>query len=124
VLSRAILVTLRERVPPPAHGTSLVTLDAPVETAPGVPVFDASWDLNGAVQLLWNDQSLTAYPAAPGMSITCAATHLSVNVGASRPSWQAGYPADLLNVSAGTALFVSSQPTCVDTATKLGVLKG
>jgi hypothetical protein len=120
VLESAILSTLRSHVPPPSHGSSVVTLDAPTEAAPGIPVFSASWDLNAAVQLLWNDPTLKAYPMAPGMTITCSPTKLSVNI-AGQPGWEAGYPVAVVDVTAGAVLTVKNLSTCVNGTTKLGV---
>lgn len=117
VLSRAILATLHQRVPTPAQGTSIVVFNAPIETSPGVPVFDSSWDLNGAVQLLWNDPTLKAYPIMPGMMATCAARQLFVNISGGQPSWHAAYPVDLVNIAASRVFSIKSQPICVD-ATK------
>jgi hypothetical protein len=121
ILSRTVLQMLDKHLPTPAPNTSIVTIDAPVETAPGVPVFDASWDLNGAVQLLWNDPNLRAYPMAPGMNITCTSTGLDVNVANGQPSWQTPYPTNLVNVSTGRVFFVSKETRCAIAATKLGL---
>jgi hypothetical protein len=41
-----------------------------LQVAPGVPVFAASWDLDGAVKLLWRDPSLTGWPA-PAHGVSC-----------------------------------------------------
>jgi hypothetical protein len=122
VLQSGILTTLRTHISPPPRGTSVITLDAPVETAPGVTVFYASWDLNAAVQLLWDDPTLRAYPMAPDLHITCTAAHLLIGAGGSSPSWQATYPADIVDVATRTVFSVNSAPTCTNAATKLGVL--
>jgi hypothetical protein len=122
VLQSGILTTLRTHISPPPRGTSVLTLDAPVEAAPGVTVFYASWDLNAAVQLLWDDPTLRAYPMGPGVHITCTAAHLLIGAGGSAPSWQATYPADIVDVAAGTVFSVNSTPACIDATTKLGVL--
>lgn len=122
VLQSGILTTLRTHISPPPHGTSVITLDAPVEAAPGVTVFYASWDLNAAVQLLWDDPTLRAYPMAPDLHITCTAAHLLIGAGGSSPSWQATYPADIVDVAAGTVFSVNGAPACTKAATKLGVL--
>jgi hypothetical protein len=122
VLQRMILATLRTHISPPSPGTSVITLDAPIETAPGVTVFSASWDLNSAVQLLWNDPTLKAYPMAPGLQITCKPTQLLVGAAGSPPRWQTTYPADFVDVASGTVFAVKSGPACTDAATQLGVL--
>ena len=111
-LERAILVDLRTHVPTPPPNTSVVTIDAPVETAPGVPVFDASWDLNGAVELLWNDPTLRAFPTAPGMDLECATSQLRVNLPGSPAIWQATYPVDVMDIATETLLVLRSQSAC------------
>ncbi len=108
----AILVDLRTHVPTPPPNTSLVTIDAPVETTPGVPVFDASWDLNGAVELMWNDPTLRAFPMAPGMSLECTTGQLRVNLPGSPAIWQATYPVDVMDVATGTAVVLKNQTSC------------
>lgn len=124
VLQSAILSTLNQHIQTPAHDSSIVTLDAPTESAPGVPVFDASWDLTGAVQLKWNDPTLQAYPMAPGMSITCAAEPLvnTGGIGGSPSPWHATYPTELVDIETGAVFSVTNRHECVSAATKLGVL--
>jgi hypothetical protein len=122
VLQHMILTTLRTHISSPPPGTSVITLNAPIEAAPGVPVFSATWDLNGAVQLLWHDPSLRAYPMAPGLHITCTAAKLLIGAPGSPPNWQTTYPADIVNVAAGTVFPVKNVPACIDAATKLGIL--
>jgi hypothetical protein len=122
VLQRTILTTLRTHISPPMHDTTIITLNAPIEAAPGVTVFYASWDLDGAVQLLWNDPTLKAYPMAPGMRITCTTAQLLINASGSPSSWQATYPADMVDIATGTVFSVNSRSACVDAATKLDVL--
>jgi hypothetical protein len=122
VLQGVILTTLRTHISPPPRGTNLITLDAPIEAAPGVTVFYATWDLNAAVQLLWNDPTLKAYPMAPGLHITCNPTQLLIGTSGSPPSWQATYPADIVDVAAGTVFSANSAPACIYAATKLGIL--
>jgi hypothetical protein len=119
-LERSVLAAL-SAVPTPARGTSIITLDAPTEAAPGVPVFSASWDLAGAVQLKWNDPTLKAYPMAAGMTIRCAASLLSVSGVGGQSSWQGSYPTDFIDVASNSVLAVTSRPTCINATTALGV---
>jgi hypothetical protein len=63
--------------PPPAGG-ALAAFHVPAFTAPGVPVFYQSWDLTGALQLLWDDYSLQAYPVNNGRTVACAAADVAV----------------------------------------------
>jgi hypothetical protein len=64
--------------PPPPAGGGLAAFHVPAFTAPGVPVFHQSWDLTGALQLLWDDYSLQAYPVNNGRTVACAAADIEV----------------------------------------------
>jgi hypothetical protein len=66
-----ILRTLRQRLPTPAAGSTILTFGFTAWTAPGVPVFAASWDLNGAAELLYRNSSLNAYPMLVGSVPVC-----------------------------------------------------
>jgi hypothetical protein len=64
----AILAALPDR---PPHGAGVATFDHVTQLLPAdVPVFSSSWDLNGAVRLLYRDPSLRARPWDP--SVRCA----------------------------------------------------
>jgi hypothetical protein len=75
-----VLARLAGTRPPPAGG-GLAAFHVPDFTAPGVPVFHQSWDLTGALQLLWDDYSLQAYPVNNGRTAACAASDLEVTGG-------------------------------------------
>lgn len=60
----------------PARWTTIYAFGAIGATAPGVFAFRATWDLNSAVQLLWNDATLHAYPIFNGTQMTCTATQV------------------------------------------------
>jgi len=51
-------------VPKPVPSSTVYTFGVAGETAPGVPAFTASWDLTGAVRVLWKDHTLRAIPSA------------------------------------------------------------
>ncbi len=94
------LATLRRALPAPAPGTRMVLFDAPGYAAPGVPIFAAPWDLNGAVQLRWHDRFLAAYPVLDGTQIVCGSSALVPTGGGYAPYQQAPY---------GTAFFVDAR---------------
>jgi hypothetical protein len=60
----------------PPEGALVLTFDHPAETAPGVPVFNASWDLFPAAQLL--GKPIHTYPVFKGASLKCSADSLTV----------------------------------------------
>jgi hypothetical protein len=67
--------------PRPAHHDILLVFGSPAYTEPGVPVFAASWDLNGAIQRSYNDFTLAADPIIQGSSVTCTAVGIASSVG-------------------------------------------
>jgi hypothetical protein len=72
VLQGDALARLRRALPAPEPGTTILTFGYPSQTAPGVPIFWAFWDLSGAVRLAWNDPSLVAIPqTAHERVVTC-----------------------------------------------------
>ncbi|HUN78377.1 MAG TPA: hypothetical protein VMU32_05620 [Solirubrobacteraceae bacterium] len=122
ILQETVLDDLRTHIPPPAHGAGILTINAPLETAPGVSVFDSSWDLNGAVQMLWNDPSLRALPILPAMTIVCLDSGLYVNSGPVLRSWQSSYPTYVLDVATDAVYTLDSRATCTSAAKALGIL--
>ncbi|MHB8659680.1 MAG: hypothetical protein ACYC91_17380 [Solirubrobacteraceae bacterium] len=66
-----ILATLRTLIPAPAPDSTILVGGFEQFVAPGLPVFVATWDLNGAVRLLWSRPRLTGLPVMPGALITC-----------------------------------------------------
>jgi hypothetical protein len=68
---RATLASIRSQLPSlPAHAT-LVAVGYPGQTAPEVPVFEATWDLTGALQLRWNDRTLRGFPVFDDGPVSC-----------------------------------------------------
>ena len=55
----------------PPKGTALYVFGGKGVTAPGVYAFRVTWDLDGAVKLLWDDPSLRAYPIFAGTVMDC-----------------------------------------------------
>ena len=60
----------------PPRGTTIYAFGGVGATAPGVFGFRVTWDLNGAVELLWNDPTLHTYPIFVGTEINCTATQV------------------------------------------------
>ena len=70
-----ILETLEIRVPHPPPSSTIYTFGHPVVSSnPGLPIFFSFWELRGAVQTVYDDPTLAAYPAVPGTSLACTAT--------------------------------------------------
>jgi len=55
-----------------SRSDAVLTFGAPAEVKPGVPVFDRSWDLAGALQLRTGFLSLRGFPVFEGVTVRCA----------------------------------------------------
>ena len=62
---------IERAVPRPPAGSVIFAFGVPSDVAPGIPVFAARWDLDGAVKANWDDPSLVALPAVPGTHLLC-----------------------------------------------------
>jgi hypothetical protein len=71
---KAILTTLQRSLPNPPPSSTIYTFGHPLlsENA-GLPIFYQSWELRGAVQTVFDDPSIAAYPALPGTTVACTA---------------------------------------------------
>ena len=58
-------------IPHPAHGSVIMAFGQPVQEAPGIPVWAHNWDFDGAIRLLYRDNSLRGLPGFPGTVIVC-----------------------------------------------------
>jgi hypothetical protein len=65
------LQLMHERMPAPPPGSMVISFGQPIWESNGIPIFAASWDLNGAVQATYHDYTLAALPAFPGTTIAC-----------------------------------------------------
>jgi hypothetical protein len=71
---RWITGTVMRQLPRLPHSATVYTFGHPIVSQnPGLPVFSSYWELNGAIQVLYHDQSLSAYPALPGTKVACGA---------------------------------------------------
>ena len=59
--ARTILDSLQTAIPSPPQGTTVYVFGTE-QRYEDVPIFESSWDLNGAVKLLWDDQTLRGIP--------------------------------------------------------------
>ena len=98
--------------PPPA--TTFLTFGAPIATAPGVPVFEAVYDLAGAVRLHYDDPTLRAYPVPSGSRVDCGPRSLTVhNYNDAAERQLARYGAvRVVDVTAARAFGVATRSQC------------
>jgi hypothetical protein len=70
------LATLERELPVLPARSSVVAVSFPGQTAPEVPVFEATWDLSAALQLTRRDETLQAFPVFDDDSLVCGARSL------------------------------------------------
>ena len=75
-LQDSTLATLARELPVLPSRSAVVAVSFPGQTAPGVPVFEATWDLSGALQLTRRDETLKAFPVFDDDVLACGARAL------------------------------------------------
>ncbi|HEX8856972.1 MAG TPA: hypothetical protein VF752_15360, partial [Thermoleophilaceae bacterium] len=106
-MENSVITVLRGTLKHPPHGSTIYTFQAPGFYTPGVPVFSASWDLNGAVKMHFHDRTLAAFPVlAP---LACGATTVTSTVGMPPASYG---NAVFVNIASGQAEQIMSRKQC------------
>lgn len=77
-IQREGIAKLKSTYPQLPPETTVFTSGYPAYLSPGVPIFAASWDLNGAIKLEYDDGSLSAYPMTEGMRVICGREGISL----------------------------------------------
>jgi hypothetical protein len=90
-LQKELLAATDGRFPHLDRGTTLATFDFPAEVSPGAPIFVATWDLTGALQIERRDPTLHAYPVYQRVQLRCDARQLVIRLPGSRGSAAADY---------------------------------
>jgi len=112
-LQYRVLAVLRDRVPNPAPDATIYAFNYPSYTAPGVPVFASSWDLNGAVKLLYHRSAVSSYPAIAGVTIICDSGRLYPTGAGYTPAFGASYGlAYLVDVSSERVAVPRTKAEC------------
>ncbi|MFL5825054.1 MAG: hypothetical protein ACJ76V_00875 [Thermoleophilaceae bacterium] len=108
------LATLGRSVPRPAAGTTVYLLGVPSQVAPHVPVFDATYDFDGALRLLWHEPRDHGYPVYAGVGIACGGSSLHPTLGDEfGPAQGARYGSALfVDGSSGRWRRIDSQAEC------------
>lgn len=107
------LKLVASRVPRPPPRTVIYGFGLPKETAPGVPLFNATWDLEGALRLLWSDPTLAAIPESTLTDLTCGPTGLQPSGKLFRPGHITSYGAAMLvDLRTGRVSRVPDVVTC------------
>jgi hypothetical protein len=108
-----VLDAVKAAVPDPPPRAVIYTAGAPVVIAPGVPVFAVSWDLKGAVRLLYDRFEVRGYPIRAGVHFECAADQLTLSRhGLADPGRSSYGLAILVDVPTATATRIDSRAAC------------
>jgi hypothetical protein len=89
--SRRVLAAIGRLGPLPPE-TTIYTFGHAAQSAPGIPVFFDTWDLNGAARLVTGDPSLRAYPAYRGARFRCRASGIATSLPAPTGFLSGGAP--------------------------------
>jgi hypothetical protein len=75
-----VVDTVASLLPDPPPGSVIYTFGHPTSVGDGlpVPIFAASWDLDGAVKNRWDDATLGAFPAIPETTMECGAAGMDM----------------------------------------------
>jgi hypothetical protein len=120
-LNRRALGTLQRRFPRLPAGTTVYLFGHPAQLAPGVIAFGETWDLNGAVQLLYDSGRISAFPIMSGVDFECGRGALYPKATPSSIVREDGYgprersaygKALFVDARSGSARWISSQAGC------------
>jgi hypothetical protein len=94
------------------HGTTLFTSGYPAHQTLGVPIYAASWDVDGMVKVQYRDGTLRAYPVLPGTRLVCDRTGVRL-VGPGAEGIAASFPtARFLDVGSGRTAAPRDEAEC------------
>ncbi len=100
-------IEIREEFQELPHGTTVFTSSVPANQTLGVPIFTASYDLDGMVKMEYDDYSLSAYPIVEDFHVSCRANGVTLE----KPDGEVFERQDEREVSApyGTVLLLNLQ---------------
>jgi hypothetical protein len=108
------LHVIDRRIPKPPTGTTIYTFGLPKETSSVVPVWDASWDLTGALRMLWHDHTVHGIPSPTISTVRCK-SHAIEPVGGLYIGDRADSPygrAVFVDVASQEVRRITSRPVC------------
>lgn len=107
---------LGDRYPRMPSGSTLFVAGYPAYQAPGVPILSANWDLDGMVELEYDDPSLDAFPVIEGLKVACRPTGVRL-AGVGAPEKVAPYgKARLFDLASGRSARPLNRRKCLAVA--------
>ncbi|HEY2374284.1 MAG TPA: hypothetical protein VGH82_17320 [Gaiellaceae bacterium] len=112
-LQRNVLSVIDARFPRLDPGATVVTFGYPALVQPGAPIFYATWDFPGAVQLQHHDKRLSAVPVYETVELHCRPQRLVVRLPGSRGTATPRYSKlFFLDVPSGHTSRIASAAAC------------
>jgi hypothetical protein len=112
-IQRGVLASIASDRVRLVDGDAVFSFGAPGDAAPGIPVFDRSWDLSGALRLQTGDRNVNGYPVFRGVSTRCASATVDVTGPGSYGTIRVPYrQAIFVDVQTGRVARVTSRPKC------------
>ena len=113
---RVGLNEIRNRYPNMPPGSTLFVAGYPAYQAPGVPIMSANWDLDGMVELEYDNNKLDAFPIIEGTKLACRSDGVGLS-GEGAPETVAPYgTARLLNLATGDSANPRNRARCLAVA--------
>jgi hypothetical protein len=108
-----ILAAIKHSIRTPVHNATFLTFEAPGAVAPGMPTFYSSFELEGAVKVLFNRSDLNGYPVISGVSsVTCLPAGVQVESGGVVESTSPYGRTYFVDVAGTRSLLVTSERSC------------
>lgn len=114
-LALGVVTKVKQSIAKPVERSTVFTFGHVIDAAPGVPVFSAVWDLDGALRLAFDDRTLHAYAVLPDTVWQCGesavnAAHPVYGVLPDVPHGRAIF----VDVASGAHTVIADRRTCED----------
>jgi len=109
-----MLASLEASLPEPPPESTVYTFNYPGSHAPGILIFSFSWDLNGAIKLVYDDPTLAGYPILEGARMRCDRRRVGPTEMGWAPAQSAAYGAAFfVDVARSRAERIDSRQQCL-----------
>ncbi len=94
------------------HDTTLIAANYPTYQTLGVPIFSATWDLNGMIKMSYRDGSLSAFPLMEGFELVCSRQGVEIRGSGETPPIVPYGKVNLLDLEGGNHSAPDSRRQC------------
>lgn len=110
---RQVLSLVSRVVPSPKPGTTIYLWGSRTSLTSQLPVFSATWDLTGAMQLRYHDYTVNAFPILPATGFVCGSARMYPTNGLYDPSMGADYAHGVfVDFVSGRATAIKGRAAC------------